>query len=111
MAFDLTSFEPCVRRFADDWDALALDVTVKLISPNYGKAVTGADFESDTWLATVAVWETGELDLDTARKADGWIVNKHYDVEDVVGLDHVFGELIALVRASRVPADAVTSWF
>jgi len=33
--------------------------------------VTSAEFESADWLASVAVWETGELDLDAVRKADG----------------------------------------
>jgi hypothetical protein len=25
----------------------------------------------------VAVWETGELDLEAGRKADGWLIAKH----------------------------------
>ena len=91
---------------------VALAVTVKPISPNHGKPVTLAEFESPEWLASVIVivWETGELDLDAVRKSDSWLVAKHYDLEDVAELDEVLAELIGLVRDGRVPSDAFTSW-
>jgi hypothetical protein len=110
VAIDLTGFESRVRAHQDEWDALPLTVTVKPISPNYGKALTGAEFESADWLASVAIWETGELDLDAIRRADGWHIVKHHDLEAVDQLDPVFRELIALFRAGVVPVDAFTSW-
>lgn len=110
MAFDLTDFEPRVRDHQLEWSALSVEITVKPISPNYGKAITTAEFESAEWLASVAVWETGELDLDAGRKADGRLVAKHYDLNSSAQLDEVFAELIALVREGTVPTDAVTSW-
>jgi hypothetical protein len=42
--------------------------------------------ESADWLASVAVWETGELDLDAIRKAYGWHIVKHYDLEAAANL-------------------------
>jgi hypothetical protein len=110
VAIDLTRFEPSIRGHQSEWDALALTFEVKPISPNYGKAVTSVEFESADWLASVAVWETGETDLEAGRKPDGWLIAKHYDLEAVAQLDAVFTELIARVRAGEVPADAVTSW-
>lgn len=110
MAIDLTDFEPRIRAHAPEWDALALTVTVKSISPNHGNAMTSAEFESAEWLTTVALWESGELDLDAGRKADGWLIAKHYDLEEVAQLDGVFAEVIALVRVGTLPADALTSW-
>lgn len=111
MAFDLTDFEPRVRDHQPDWTALSVKITVKPISPNYGKAITTAKFESAEWLASVAVWETGEVDLDAGRKADGRLVAKHFDLDSSTQLDEVLAELMSLVRDGTVPADAVTSWF
>jgi hypothetical protein len=110
VAIDLTGFEPRVRAHQNEWDALPLTFKVKPISPNFGKAVTSAEFESADWLASVAVWETGELDLDAVRKADGWHIVKHYDLGAAAQLDALFTELIALFRAGEVPVDAVASW-
>ena len=110
MAIDLIGFESRVRAHQNEWDALPLTFEVKPISPNYGKAVTSAEFESADWLASVSVWETGELDPDAIRKTDGWHVAKHHDLDAVDQLDAVFTELIALFRAGAVPVDAFTSW-
>ena len=106
MAIDLTSFEPSVRAHKVDWEALALRWTVRPIS----RAKTGAQFESADWLVEIDVWETGDMDLIAARIADGWIVDKHYDLEAGSQLDVVFVEVIALVRDGAVPAGAST-WF
>lgn len=108
MAIDLTDFEPRVRAHDSRWADVALEVTVKPISPNYGKPVTVAEFEGAEWLASVTVWETGELELDAARIADSWTVAKHYDLEAVAQLDEVFAELLALVRDGTVPGNAVS---
>ena len=110
MATDLTGFESRIRAHQNEWDALPLTFTVKPISPNYGKAVTSSEFESADWLVSLDVWETGELDLNAIRKADGWHIVKHHDLEAVDQLDAVFTELIALFRAGAVPVDAFTSW-
>jgi hypothetical protein len=107
---DLNGFESSVRARQKEWDALPLRFEVNPVSANYGKAVTWADFESADWLASVAVWETGELDLDAIRKADGWHIVKHHDLDAADQLDAVFTELIALFRAGVVPVDAFTSW-
>lgn len=56
------------------------------------------------------MWETGELDLDAGRKADGRLVAKHYDFDSSAQMDEVLAELIALLRDDNVPVDAVTSW-
>lgn len=109
MAFELQTFEPAIRTLRWEWDALRLRWTVWPISPNHGKAVTRAEFEGAGWLASVIVWETGELELDAARVADGWVVAKHYDVVGN-GLDAVLAELIALVRDEAPPSGAMTSW-
>jgi hypothetical protein len=106
VAIDLAGFESRLRAHQSEWDALPLTFAVKPISPNYGKAITSAEFES----ASVAVWETGELELDAIRKADGWHIVKHHNLDAVDQLDAVLTELIALFRAAAVPADAFTSW-
>ena len=109
VAFVLTDFELRLRHHQPDWIALSVDITVRPIDPNHGKAATGAEFDNDEWLASVLVWETGELDVDAGRKADGLVVSKHYEVDSSVQLDQVFVELVALLREGKVPADAVTS--
>lgn len=109
MAFNMQTFEPAIRTLRREWDALELRWTVSPISPNHGKAVTRAEFEGAGWLASVIVWETGELELDAARVADGLLVAKHYDVVGD-GLDAVLAELIALVRDDALPSGATTSW-
>jgi hypothetical protein len=110
VAFELTNFEPRVRDHQPEWNALSVEIVVKPISPNYGKAMTTAEFENAEWLVSVAVWETGELDLDAWRKADGRLVAKHYDLDSAAQLDEVLAEILALVRDGTVPVDAVTSW-
>lgn len=109
MTFALTDFESRLRHRQSDWIALSVDVTVRPVEPNHGKAVTGAEFDNGEWLASVLVWETGELDLDAARTADGRLVAKHYDLGSSAELDQVFAELVALLRDGSVPAGAVTS--
>ena len=110
MALDLTDFGPRVRSHQPEWTALSVEVTVKPVSPNYGKAITIAEFESGEWLASISVWETGELDLEAGRKADGRLVSKHYDLDSWAQLDEVLAALIVLVRDGTAPAGAFTSW-
>ncbi|MBT9254429.1 hypothetical protein KMZ32_01815 [Phycicoccus sp. MAQZ13P-2] len=110
MAFHITDFEQRVRAHVERWDALEADVAFTPISPNHGKAVTSAEFDSAGWLASVIVWETGELDLDAGRKADGWLVTKHYNLDSLDGLDEVLVELVALLRDGLPPPEAMTSW-
>ncbi|MEI5674413.1 MULTISPECIES: hypothetical protein [unclassified Nocardioides] len=108
MAFALTDFEPCIRSHQHEWTAMSVEVRVNPISPNYGKAISTTEFESADWLASVAAWETGEIELDAGRKADVRGVSKHYDLNSSVQLDEVFAELVALLRDGTVPPDAVT---
>jgi hypothetical protein len=110
VAIDLANFELRLRAHEDQWIALSVEVTVKPSTPNHGKAITTAEFESAVWLASIAVWETGELDLDAGRKADGQLIAKHHDLDSSAQLDEVFAELIALLRDGTVPSDARTSW-
>jgi len=56
VAFDLTDFEPCVRDHQAEWTALSVEITVKPISPNYGNAITTAEFESAEWLPHIS-WQ------------------------------------------------------
>lgn len=109
VTFVLTDFELRLRHRQSDWTALSVDVTVRPVEPSHGKAVTGAEFDNREWLASVLAWETGELDLDAVRRADGRLVAKHYDLSSSAQLAQVFAELVALLRDGSVPADAVTS--
>ncbi|TIC82589.1 hypothetical protein [Nocardioides sp. GY 10127] len=110
MSIDLAAFEPAVHRFADAWATCGAVWTVKPIDPNHGKALTLAEFDSDSWLASVILWETGELDLDAGRKVDGWLVAKHFDLKTPDELDGVLDELLSLLRDGAVPSQAFTSW-
>jgi hypothetical protein len=93
---------------AADWQSLSVSWTEREISPNYGKATTSARFECEQWIGEIAIWETGETDLLTARTCEDSGVNKHYDLEDAAQLDIVLSELIKLIRDGTVPPDAFT---
>jgi hypothetical protein len=93
---------------AADWQSLSVSWTEREISPNYGKATTGASFECEEWIGDISVWETGETDLLTSRISEDSGVNKHYDLEDAAQLDVVLSELIGLIRDGTVPPDAFT---
>jgi hypothetical protein len=93
---------------AADWQSLSVSWTEREISPNYGKATTGARFECEEWIGEISVWETGETELQTARTSEDSRVNKHYDLEDAAQLDVVLSELIGLIRDGTVPPDAFT---
>ena len=110
MTIDLTAFEPAIRAHAGDWDALGATWALKPISPNHGKPVTLVEFETSAWLVGVIVWETGELDLDAARKSDGRLVSKHYDLETESEFEAVFAQVLALLRDGEAPQGAMTSW-
>src|SRR6478672_1023894 len=103
MAVDLTDLEPRVRAHEGEWTALRVEVTFKPSTSGLSKNSTAAEFESAEWLASVAVWESGELDLDAGRKADGWLVAKHYDLDAMTELDAVLAEVVALFRDGSVP--------
>lgn len=107
VTFDLTDLAERIRKRAADWRSLSLSWTEREISPNYGKAMTGASFECEGWIGEISVWETGETELQTARTFGDSGVNKHYDLEDAAQLDVVLSELIGLIRDATVPPDAV----
>lgn len=109
MASRITEFEQRVRAHGEHWGALEAAVAVSPICPNHGKAATSAKTDSVGWLASVIVWETGELDVDTGRKADGWLVTKHDNLGSPDGLDEVLVELIALLRDGLLPPEAMAS--
>lgn len=110
MAFRITGVEQRVRAHGEHWDALEAAVAVSPICPNHGKAVTSAETDSAGWLASVIVWETGELDVDAGRKADGWLVTRHDNLDSLDGLDEALVELIALLRDGLLPPTAMASW-
>lgn len=72
---DLTDSGPRVRAHDAAWATLGLGVTFTPISPNKGKPVVLAELAGAEWLASIIVWETGELDLDAGRRGDGWLVS------------------------------------
>jgi hypothetical protein len=93
---------------ATDWQSLSLSWTKREISPNYGKATTGASFQCEEWIGETAAWETGETELQTPRTSEDSGVNKHHDLEDAAQLDVVLSELTGLIRNGTIPTDAVT---
>jgi hypothetical protein len=80
------------------------------ISPNYGQPVVTGAFESVIWVGDVTVWITGEAELVTVRLADGWNVNKHYDLVSRADLEIALDELAALIAQGSVSDEAVTAW-
>jgi hypothetical protein len=76
----LSSFAPALERRASAWASFGVEWVVEPVARNYGKPVVVARFESVSWLGDVMVWITGEAELATARLADNWMVNKHYDL-------------------------------
>lgn len=108
MTFDLAGLAERIRLRAADWQLLSLSWTERDISPNHGKAMTSASFECEQWIGEIAVWETGETELQTIRISEDSGVNKHYELEDAAQLDVVLSELIGLIRDGVVPPGAVT---
>jgi hypothetical protein len=108
VTFDLTGLAERIRMRAADWQSLSVSWTERQINPNYGKATTSASFECEEWIGEIAVWETGETDLLTARTSEDSGVNKHYDLEDTAQLNVVLSELIGLIRDGTVPPGAFT---
>lgn len=56
------------------------------------------------------MWVTGETDLETARVADGRIVNCHYEVTSTAALSGVLDDLVSLLRTGAVPVNDFVSW-
>jgi hypothetical protein len=108
VTFDLTGLAERIGKHAADWHGLSLSWTDREISPNYGKAITGASFEGAGWIGEIWVWATGETELGAVRTSDGSGVNKHYDLADAAELEDVLLELIGLIRDGALPPDAVT---
>ena len=109
MTFDLESFGPGVESKAVTWIALGLAWQIMPIDPNYGKPVVVASFQSAAWIGDMLVWITGEAELGTLRRADGWIVNKHYDLASADDLGTALDEVAALIADSSVPHGALTA--
>jgi hypothetical protein len=55
VTFDLTGLAERLRKHAPDWQGLSLSWTDREISPNYGKAITGASFEGAGWIGEIWV--------------------------------------------------------
>jgi hypothetical protein len=97
VTFGLESFAVGVDAKAAIWAKLGVVWRLEPISPNYGKPVVRGVFESVTWVGDVTVWITGEAELVTVRLADGWNVNKHYDLASPGDLEIALDELAALI--------------
>lgn len=110
VTFDLGSFSAGVEAKAVTWTAPGVRWQLKPVSPNHGKPVVMGVFESARWIADITVWITGEAELVTVRLADGWSVNKHYDLASPDDLEVAFDELAALIVQGSVPDAAVTAW-
>lgn len=110
MIFDLEQFAPGVGAKATTWETLGVAWQIKPVAPNYGKPVVTGAFESAAWAGDMTVWITGEAELVTFRLADGWNVNKHYDLTSSGDLETALDELAALMTEALVPSGAVTAW-
>jgi hypothetical protein len=110
VTFDLGSFSAGVEARAVTWTALGVRWQLKPVSPNYGKPVVAGVFESARWFGDMTVWITGEAELLTVRLADGWNVNKHYDLASPDDLEIAFDELTTLIVHGSVLDGAVTAW-
>jgi hypothetical protein len=110
VTFGLESFAVGVDAKAAIWAKLGVVWRLEPISPNYGKPVVRGVFESVTWVGGVTAWITGEAELVTVRLADGWNVNKHYDLASPGDLEIALDELAALIAQGSVPDEAVTAW-
>lgn len=110
MTFDLESFSAAVEARSVTWSALGARWHLKPVSPNYGKPVVAGEFESVAWAGDMTIWITGEAELSVARLADGWIVNKHYDLAGPDDLKMALDELAALMLRGSAPGAAVTAW-
>ena len=110
VTFGLEPFAVGVDAKAAIWAKLGVVWRLEPISPNYGKPVVRGVFESVTWVGDVTVWITGEAELLTFRLADGWNLNKHYDLASPGDLEIALDELAALIAQGSVPDEAVTAW-
>jgi hypothetical protein len=109
MDFDLEQLAPALERRAGAWTSLGVEWAVEPVAPNHGKPVVVARFESVSWLGDVMIWITGEAELSTARLADNWMVNKHYDLLGPGDLEALLEDLIGIVDRGEFPPGAVTA--
>jgi hypothetical protein len=109
VAIDLEALGPAVRDRAAVWVRLGVIWEIQPVAPNHGKAVVEARFESPAWMGDLMLWVTGEAELATVRRADGRIVNKHYDLLVPNDLNTILDELVALLSDASTPESAVTA--
>jgi hypothetical protein len=110
MAIDLSAFERTVKAHSSTWEALGVAYVVHPVSPNHGKPVVWADFEGAGHLATVISWVSGETELESARVADGRIVNRHYELGSSSDLEVVLDDFARLLRDGTIPKGSVVTW-
>jgi hypothetical protein len=110
VTFDLAQFAPGIEARAAAWRTAGVRWQFKPVAPNYRKPVVMGAFESATWAGDMTVWITGEAELVTVRLADGWNINKHYDLASPDDLEIALDELAALITWASVPGGAVTAW-
>lgn len=72
---DLTMLERSIRANELDLDAAAVRWSVTPVSPNYGKAVTSAQFDGAEWLASVIARESVKLiSMRDSRRSNGQVL-------------------------------------
>ncbi|MEI2811418.1 MAG: hypothetical protein V9F00_14820 [Nocardioides sp.] len=106
---DLDCLRQAIASRQGEWDDLLLVWRVSPIKDNYGQPVITADCENESHLASIVAWVSGELDLDVARKADGLVVAKHFDLLGNEEFDGVLEEVLSFVRVGTHPPDGVAS--
>lgn len=106
---DLDCLRQAIAARQGEWDDLLLAWTVSPIKDNYGKPVVTADCENDTHLASIVAWVSGELDLDVARKTDGLVVAKHFDLLGDEEFHGVLDEVVSFVREGKHPSGGLAS--
>jgi hypothetical protein len=111
VTFPLEELPRAVQKRASVWAALGLRQHVRPMHPNYGKAVTGVEFESAEWLVDVTIWNSGEADLSTVRLTDDRVVNKTYGLAGLQDLNRLLDELVRLLTRDELPPAAfVYQW-
>jgi hypothetical protein len=86
VTFELESVAVAIDAKSAAWRGLGMMWLHKPVSPNFGKPVVAGEFESATWLGGLAVSISGEAELVTVQVADGWNVNKHYELRSLSDL-------------------------
>ena len=106
MPLDLEALGERVRSYSARYSAMEIRWSLGPISSFPEKRAVFAYFEGSGWIADIGVWTTGESELGAKRQVDGLDVNKHYELPDVLAIDAVLEELLALISEGTIPLGA-----